>query len=436
MTRPAVIVVGGGWAGLAAAIELSAAGHPVELFEAAPQLGGRARSVEIAGHTVDNGQHLLIGAYRDTLALLRRIGLDPDQLFQRDPLRLDVVRNNTRLALQAPPLPAPLHLAWALLRASGMQPGERRAALAFCLRAWQQGFQVKTDVSVAELLASQPASLIQALWEPLCLATFNTGIHEASARIFLRVLRDAFAQHRHDSDLLHPRLDLSQVLPEPARQFFEQRGGTVHTRSRVEALCREDDAVRGVMINGTHREADHVIIATAPWHAAALFEPHAPLQGLAQGLNALGSTPICTLYLAYPPHTSLGQAMLGFAGTMMQWLIDRGLVCGQHGLMAAVISGEGPHMDLDAEDLAKQVMAEIAAEFPHWPQAQHWKLIREKRATFRSSVGCEELRPGVQSTVKGLWLAGDYTDTGYPATLEGAVRSGVQCARRLSRQYG
>lgn len=436
MTPASVVIIGGGWAGLAAAVELTRAGHAIELFESAPQLGGRARSVDIASHTVDNGQHLLIGAYHATLALLQVLGLEPDKLFLRESLRLEVVRQDTTLALNAPALPAPLHLAWALLRAHGITPAERSAALAFCLHAYRQGFQIETDVSVAELLAAQPLSLVQALWEPLCLATLNTGLHEASAQVFLRVLRDTFVHRRRDSDLLQPRLDLGQILPQPAQQYIERHGGKVHTRRRVDALLVENDTLRGVVVGGVRHEARQVILATAPWHAATLVEPHAALQNLSHHLNGLGSAPISTLYLVYPPEVSLGQTMLGFAGTTVQWLIDRGRICGQPGLMAAVISGDGPHSSLSAERLMVQVTDEIATVYPHWPRPLQWKLIREQRATFRCNVGCQRLRPGHESALPGLWLAGDYTDTGYPATLEGAVRSGVQCARHIIGQHG
>jgi squalene-associated FAD-dependent desaturase len=424
-----VIVVGGGWAGLAAATELAGAGVPVHLLESARQLGGRARSTDLGDLAVDNGQHLLIGAYRDTLQLLQRVGADPALLW-REPLQLSVLRAHGTLQLATPPLPAPLHLAWALGRAGGLLPGERRAALAFCLRAWRQGFHVAPDISVAALLADQPAGLVRALWEPLCLAILNTPLAQASAQVFLRVLRDAFTRRRHDADLLHPRTDLGRLLPEPARHYVERHGGSVTTRCRVSGL--EFDGDRRTVVSAAGRQAaSHVILATAPWHAASLLATHTPLQALAQQLTALGSAPITTVYLAYPAAVTLGRAMLGLEHGLTQWLIDRGIVCGQHGLLAAVISGPGAHMARDAESLGAQVAAELASRFRHWPAAQQIRVVREKRATFLCDVGSNQRRPSHATPQPGLWLAGDYTDTGYPATLEGAVRSGVQCARRI-----
>lgn len=427
---PPVMVVGGGWAGLAAAVELSTAGVPVQVLESAPQLGGRARSVLLDAQTVDNGQHLLIGAYHETLRLLQQIGVNTTAALLREPLQLTVQRDRGRLQLTAPPLPAPLHLAWALLRAAGLHAGERGAALGFCLSAWRQKFHVTPDISVAALLERQPASLVRALWQPLCLATLNTPLQQASAQVFLRVLHDAFTQRRHDADLLHPRHDLARLLPQPARRYIEDHGGSVTTRCRVSALVL-DGAEHAVTANGTTLPASHIILATAPWHAAPLLAAHPSLQPLAQQLLTLGSTPITTVYLSYPAGTTLGCAMLGFEHGMPDWLIDRGIACGQHGLMAAVISGPGTHMALDNATLAEQVAHEVARQFPQWPAPQQIHTVREKRATFLCDVDSNARRPANATPLPGLWLAGDYTDTGYPATLEGAVRSGVQCARRI-----
>lgn len=424
-----VVIVGGGWAGLAAAVELTGAGVPAQLLESAPQLGGRARSVVLDGLAVDNGQHLLIGAYRETLRLMRQLGTNPE-LLRRESLQLSVRRDAELLQLSTPPLPAPLHLAWALWHAAGLRPGERRAALRFCLRAWRQRFSVTPDISVADLLADQPPALVRALWEPLCLATLNTPPAQASARVFLRVLRDAFARRRHDADLIHPCADLGRLLPEPARCHIERQGGMVSTRQRVDALTLADDAF-GVLTRDGLQPASHIVLATAPWHAAPLLAAHPTLEPLARQLAALGSAPITTVYLAYPPGVTLGRAMLGISTGTGLWLIDRGVLCGQHGLMAAVISGPGAHETLEAVQLTAQISGEIAAHFPHWPAATTIRVVRERRATFLCDVGVDARRPDNATPLPRLWLAGDYTDTGYPATLEGAVRSGVQCARRI-----
>ena len=432
MTPPPVIVIGGGWAGLTAAVELSAAGKTVHLLEAAPQLGGRARGVMLDDRPLDNGQHLLIGGYHSTLELLQRIGAEEDTMLLRQALHLEVQRPQGVLHLEAPRLPAPLHLLAALWR--GLRGDERRAALHFCLRSYRQRFHLAQDTSVAQLLSDQPASLVGALWEPLCLATLNTPITEASANIFLRVLRDAFSRRRHDSDLLFPRRDLGALLPQPAAAFIRRHGGSVDVRRRVDALAIDDERIQGVLCDGRLLAASAVVIATAPWHAMRLVGPHAALRPLAAQLLQLRSDPIATVYLHYPAGTTLGKPMVGLSATTTQWIVDRGITSDQSGLMAAIISGPGKHTQWSSAALCTRVTDELAQQFPQWPKPLSVRVIRERRATFRSSIDIDTLRPDNATPVEGLWLAGDYTDTGYPATLEGAVRSGVQCARHLLRQ--
>ncbi len=436
MTAGPVIIIGGGWAGLAAAVELAAAAVPVHLLEAAPQLGGRARSIQAHAMELDNGQHLLLGAYRETLRLLRRVGVHEREVLARTPLHLAVHRPQGMVELAAPPLPAPLHLLWALWRGRGLSHEERRAALRFCLSAYRSRFTVTPDISVAQLLAAQPNSLIEVLWEPLCLATLNTPLRDASAALFLAVLRDAFSRRRRDSDLLYPITPLGAVLPAPARRYIERHGGVVETRRRVRALTLAAAAVTGVATDGGTLSSGHVVVATAPRHARHLLAAHPPLHTANAQLAQLDDEPIVTLYLRYPPDTTLERTMVGMSGTLTQWLFDRGRLCGAKGLMAAVISGPGAHSAMSNERLAAAVAGEVADRYPHWPAPLETLVIRERRATFRSSVGVGAWRPNHATAVAGLWLAGDYTDTGYPATLEGAVRSGVQCARRIIRQLG
>ncbi|MDH5785758.1 MAG: FAD-dependent oxidoreductase, partial [Chromatiales bacterium] len=185
-----ILIAGGGWAGLAAALELTAHNIPVKVYESAPQLGGRARNAPFGELTVDNGQHLLIGAYSETLRLLTLTGADEAELFLRTRLRLKVVEGNEALVMQAPLLPAPLHLAWAQLSAEGLSLTARAAALLMSLKLTLNNFTLSDDISVAELLRNyrQGATIVRRFWEPLCLATLNTPIDRASAKVFLRVL--------------------------------------------------------------------------------------------------------------------------------------------------------------------------------------------------------------------------------------------------------
>lgn len=430
-----VVIAGGGWAGLAAALELTAHAIPVKLYESAPQLGGRARNAPFGGLTVDNGQHLLIGAYHETLRLLAMIGAVESDVLQRSRLRLMVVEGEEALVMQAPPLPAPLHLAWAQLTAEGLSATERLKALRMSLRLTLSGFSLREDISVAALLQrhGQDETITRRFWEPLCLATLNTPIERASAQLFLRVLKDSFTRRRHDADLLIPREPLGDIFPQRAADYIQGYGHAVETGRRVEALHIESGRLKGVSVCAAQQPCRDLIIATAPHAAARLLQGHNELAPLQQRIKELGSQPITTLYLQYPPEHRLEEPMVGMSGTVAQWLFDR-RVCDQPGLIAVVVSAEGKHDKWDNGTLTTHLISELRRQFPHWPEPLQSRVIREKRATFECTVGVESRRPGNTTPVAGLWLAGDYTDTGYPATLEGAVRSGVECAHRIVAQ--
>lgn len=436
--RP-IAIIGAGYAGLAAAVALADAGLAVDLFEASRTLGGRARSVDIDGLRVDNGQHILLGAYRDTLALMERVDA-PTEGLARHPLRLDYPG---RLSLAAPRLPAPLHLAAALARARGLSLGEKFAALRFMVslraRRYRLGDDKSTgaDSSVAELLRRhrQPATLCRYLWEPLCVAALNTPAHRASAQVFLNVLRDSLGADREASDLLLPRADFSALLPEPAARYLEARGTRIHRGRRIGRLSRTD---AGWYLNEREREDDHgpyrqVLLATAPSHARPLLPPLPELAPLAAMLDAFEYEPIATAYLQYPATVALPFPMVGSAGGHLQWLFDRGALDGPAGLLAAVISAQGRHQALAPDELAQALHREIAAllakSLPGLPPPRWHKVIVEKRATFACRPNLQ--RPPNLTAVPGLLLAGDYTAGDYPATLEGAVRSGQTAARSM-----
>jgi len=433
---PPVIVVGGGWAGLSAAVELSAAGHRVQLLESAPQLGGRARGLDFGIDRVDNGQHLLIGAYRQTLSLMKRIGLDETQGFLRLPMQLSLFSPVAEtVALHLPALlPAPLNLLWALCRVRGLGKGARRAALRFALSMWVRRFRLAEDVSVAVLLRRyrQSTQLVERLWAPICLATLNTPVEEASAQLFLTVLHDSFSRRASDAHLLLPRTDLGRLLPEPAAAFVRSRGGEVLTGARVTGLEQQAGRITGVHCGERLYPASQVILATPPGQSAALLASLPELADTRARLEGLESYPVTTVYLRYPDAVHLPLPMVGLLDGPGQWACERH-ACGQPELVSVVISGPGPHMEMDKAALAAEVGAQLATLFPQLPTPIGRLVVREKRATFRADVGIQQRRPQQETVLAGLWLAGDYTAGPYPATLEGAVRSGVQCARRLLR---
>ncbi|MCE1239628.1 MAG: hydroxysqualene dehydroxylase HpnE [Azonexaceae bacterium] len=401
-----VAVVGAGWAGLAAAVELTAGGAGVTLFEAGRVAGGRARSVHIDGRPLDNGQHILLGAYRDTLALMRKVGADPDRLFDRRPLQV-IDDSGFRLAL--PRLPAPLNVAAGLFGAAAVDwPEKLKTALWMQGVKWR-GFRLAQDVTVAAWLdaAGQTGTLRRHLWEPLCLAALNTPAERASAQLFANVLRDSLGSARRaDTDLLLPRVTLGELLPDPACRWLTAHGATLHFGRRIGALQPRAD---GIGIDG--ETFDAAVLTVAPQHLGALHPPAA---------IDFGYEPIATVYLQFPAETALPFPLFALHGKTGQWVVDRG-----NGLFGCVLSGHGAWEMLGDDELA----ATLAREIRPGETASWHKVIREKRATFSSRP--QQPRPDWRTPHRSLVLAGDATWADYPATLEGAVRSGLRAARAL-----
>ena len=418
-----VAVVGGGYAGLAAAVTLAANGVPPVLFEAGAALGGRARAVAWRGLALDNGPHLLLGAYRETLRLMDLAGAKPDSV-DRLPLGLSI---HGRFELRAPRLPAPLHLMAALLSARGLGWRERLSAVRFASALRLHSFRLPQDLGLAGFLARhrQDGAIGRLLWEPLCLAALNTPPEVASAQVFLNVLRDSFSHARADSDLILPRVDLGALFPEPAAAFVLGRGGRVVRNARIRRIAIDGD--RYLLSHDAGEESfSHVVCATAPQHALPLLGRLPQLAGEAAAIAALSYQPIATAYLQYPSSVRLPQPMLGLDGGIAQWLFDRGRTHGTAGLVAAVASAEGEHMALPRAELAARIRRQIEDRFG-LPEPLWQKVIVEKRAGFSCTVGLK--RPSQKTALDNFFLAGDYTAGDYPATLEGAVRSGVKCAK-------
>jgi squalene-associated FAD-dependent desaturase len=267
------------------------------------------------------------------------------------------------------------------------------------------------------------------LWEPLCIAALNSPIHKASAQVLLNVLRDALNRSRDYSDMLLPRIDFTSLFPQRAARYVEQHGGKVYTSCGVEELRPLEDGIEITSTRGTE-QFSQVICAAPPVAAAKLLRPIAALAEIVAQIDSLEHQPIYTVYLQYPAHVTLPHPMLGLHQRYSQWLFDKGRIAGQHGLLAAVISAEGIHQELSQDELAQKVIAELREEFGIAEQPAWYKVIAEKRATFCCAPKLQ--RPSQQTPLPRLLLAGDYTAGDYPATLEGAVISGLKCADVIS----
>lgn len=425
-------IIGGGYAGMAAAATLASHNLPVTVFESARQLGGRARGVLHNDTQLDNGQHILLGCYRHTLKLIELVGGNIEQDFQRLPLQLTL---HKRFELKAPRLPAPLHLLFGFLFARGLSMSARLLAARFMLRMRSINFKLAHDLSALELLQrhAQNQDLVSLLWEPICISALNTPIHKASAQVLLNVLRDSLNGSRADSDMLLLRIDFSALLPDRAAEYVKSHGGKIITSCGVEAITTHGEEFELITAQGTHR-FDRVICAASPSSTARLFSKLPQLENIAQQIEAIAYQPIYTIYLQYPAAVRLPHPMLGLDRCVSQWLFDRGQIAEQHGLIAVVISAEGIHQDLTQEQLAQKVTQELLeklgiTEHPLWH-----KVIAEKRATFSCEVNLS--RPRHITPIAGLLLAGDFTSGDYPATLEGAVMSGIRCADEIFQRNG
>ncbi len=400
-------VVGAGYAGLAAAVTLAKRGIRVTVFESGPVPGGRARRVTTGGRTLDNGQHILIGAYTTLLGLMREVGADPDRLLLRLPLEL---RYAEGFRLRAPALPAPLHLAAALVSATGISWRERFGAVAFMQAMKRKRFRVEPHVSVATLLEAhgQAGTIGRFLWFPLCISALNTLPPQASANALLAVLRDSLAGPRAASELLIPRVDLTSLFPEPATAWLAARGCEVRCGLPVRDL------------GPLTKEFSHLIVATGPHQ----LEPLLP--GLASGYTY---QPIYTIYLKYPSSVKLPLTMLGLSEGLVQWVFDRGQIEGDAGLLACVISAQGDHQQMEHDELTATCHRELTAALGELPRPEWTQVIAEKRATITCSPGLK--RPGPGTSLPNVFLAGDYTDPEYPPTLEAAVLSGIRAAAQI-----
>jgi len=429
-TNLSVAIIGGGYAGMAAAVELAGRGIPVTVFEVAPALGGRARRVTVNDTALDNGLHILIGAYSETLRLIEKVSPKRAPLtnsFLRLPLDLQI---HNQFHLRAPRLPAPLHVAWALFTAKGLSFDDKRAAARFMNAMKACAYRLPQDCTVATLLAEhlQPIVLIEYLWAPLCVAALNTPAERASAQVFLNVLRDSLGAGRAASDLLLARMDLTALFPKPAAEYVRACGGQVEVGATVERITRDDEGFT-LQVQSHARRFDQVICAVAPHRVSPLLADIAELQFAAKQIEALHYEPIHSVWLQFDGAVKLPSPMIGLAGSPAQWLFDREAICGQRGLIGAVISASEEQVGEAQDDLARRVVADITKAFGPLPKLLWHRVIAEKRATFSCTPSLA--RPVSQTPCPGFYLAGDYVASDYPATIEAAVRSGVMAARLI-----
>lgn len=444
---PDVIVIGAGFAGLSAATALVAQGARVLVLEARPTLGGRASAVRDAttGEKLDNGQHVLMGCYDETLAFLARIGAT-DRVRRQTSLTLTMVEENGRRStLHLPPLPAPLHLlagvlAWdALSWREKLSVARVGALVAGGLRTATGGSAAggpRARMTVRDWLVEQGQAprLIQLLWEPLALAALNQPIDHAAVDTFVEVLGRMFGPDAGRASLVLPAVPLDELYAEPARAWLEARGSEVRTRAMARILFK-GEAAAGVAVRGERINAA-TLVCSAPWHALGQTCAEAPpsLADLLTRASGTRSSPIVTVNLWYD-RPVVDEMIVGLPGRVFQWVFDKRRIFGKdRSHLSLVASGAAEVVGLGNEELIARARQEIRDALPLVERARllHASAVRERQATFSLAPG-QPARPGTRTPVRGLLLAGDWVDTALPATIESAVVSGHWAAAAAGR---
>jgi len=440
-----IVVVGGGFSGLSAAALLSGRGRRVLVADARAQLGGRATAFRDreTGELVDNGQHVLFGCYRATFEFLDRIGAS-DRVRVQPSLAVPYIdRAGRRSVLRCPGLPSPFHLLAGVLGWTGIPWRERMSVLKLArpLRRARLELQRTGSVTadppgtVSEWLTAhgQREALRKWLWEPLAVAALNQSPAVAAASPFVRVLAQMFGPDPRDSALALPARPLHEMYAEPARTFIESRGGAV----RVNALARivvERGEVSAVDIRG-ERIATRSVIAAVPWFdLGRLFNPAPPpeLAPVLASAARMESMPIVTVNLWYDGRV-MDEPFVGLPDREMQWVFDKRIAFGgEASHLSLVSSGATRLTSMSRDELTMLAAREVEEAIPaaRRDRLLRGTVVREKHATFSLAPG-EPARPATKTAVRGLYLAGDWIDTGLPGTIESAVVSGHRAASIL-----
>ena len=433
------IVIGGGCAGFAAATALAESGARVLVLEARPGLGGRATAFTdpATGERVDNGQHILMGCYVETLAFLDRIGA-ANRVRWQSGLKLPMIdRRGHHSVLALPALPSPLHFLAGVLAWDALGWGERLSVLRIgstIMRSASAASPLRRDrlgLSVRAWLEQhgQAPKLCELFWEPLALAALNQSIDQAEASNFIRVLERVFGPDPGAAALVLPAVPLDELYAEPARSWLADRGSDVRVKAPAKVVV-DGQRVRGVRVRDEVIEAP-IVISTVPWHSFhALFdEVPAGLEQTVANATALASLPIVTVNLWFDSAV-MQEPLVGLPGRNFQWIFDRrAIVGGDASHLSLISSGAEAIVSQTNEELTAIALGEVRDALPAARSATLRKslAVREKRSTFSLAPDAPP-RPGTLTSVEGLLLAGDWIDTGLPATIESAVMSGHQAA--------
>jgi squalene-associated FAD-dependent desaturase len=442
------VIIGGGFAGLSAAVALAERGLGVTVLEAKPTLGGRAYSFEDAesGDMVDNGQHVMMGCYHQTLDFLDKIGTRDRLIVHRD-LEIEMLDGPGRPALlKTAALPGPFHIAAGVMRYQHLSLGERLGVLSAAMRLmYMRRFapDLLKQMTVAEFTAraAQGEQARRTFWYPLVVATLNEQPQRASAALLAQVLKRAFFARRADSALLYPKVGLSDLYCTPASEFIGRRGGRVVSHTIVDRLELSNGLISAARLrDGTELHASYFIAAVPPPQLRRLLPEAIARDRFFAQISALKSSPIICVHVWLDREVTRS-AFVGFVGTMTQWLFNkRRIFCrygARHpGYLSFVISGASELAELPNEELLTMVIGDLHAMVPAARSARLVRalVLKEKHATFAPDPASDAARPTVETVVPNLYLAGDWIQTGLPATIESAVISGRSAAAAIARR--
>jgi len=437
LTDPDVVVVGAGFAGLSAAVRLTKRGLRVLVLEARSRLGGRATALPdpATGELVDNGQHVLLGCYRETFAFLRDIGAI-DNLRLEPQLSLTMIdRDGRRSRLVCPSLPSPLHLVAGVMEWEALGWADRLSVLRMATPLKLARDPNRVAASPGETVEAwlvrhgQTERIREMLWRPLALAALNQPANQAGAVVFSRVLAQMFSDDPRAASIALPTKPLHLMYAEPARTFIEAHGGEVRTgaAARIRVSANRLEAVDV----GPERWQPASAIAAVPWFGfPTLFDPRpAALDGIVARAEQMESSPIATVNV-WCDRPVLDEPFVGLPGRAMQWVFDKRTIFGggaSH--LSLVSSGASALVEMSNETLIALAHDELLDALPAMRAARIIRstVVRERRATFSLAPG-QPARPTAETGVAGLYLAGDWIDTGLPATIESAVVSGHRAA--------
>ena len=439
--QPDVLIIGGGLAGLSAAVQLTNAGHSIVIIERSPQCGGRTRSFRdaVTGEDVDNGQHIMMGCYHETLRYLECIG-SRHLVAVQPPLRVHFCEQGGRAGwLSALPLPPPLHALLALLRFDLLAWSERIAVVraARALLAANPATDTRLQSQTVEDWLnehSQPKRCRKAFWDVLAIGMLNEQSAFASASLFVGTMQRILSGKRTDASIALLSAGLSRVLVEPAVAFLQSHGSEVMLSSTVESFSEENGEIRGAILAGGRTISPRAVISAVPFFALDSLANGFLLKRLPELHNAqtLLPAPIVSIHL-WLDRGIMEEEFAALLGSPIQWVFNTGKIQhvnrqGCH--LSLVVSGAWQEVEKERSVLAAMGLEEVQKVFPAARNASliHSLVVKEKRATFSPRPGSERLRPSHLTAVENLFLAGDWTATGLPATIEGAVVSGVASA--------